>query len=77
LDSIESVSIIDKNHILLVQTLLDIRWISKGQEIVECYHKLLLRLMTHRTEFLVLCLSKIFKTFIPTGKAEVIQNLNI
>lgn len=68
MDSIESISLIDKNHVLLLEALLNIRWISKQQETVESYHKFLFNLLTTKSEFLVLCLSRIFRTFVPSGK---------
>jgi hypothetical protein len=67
-EAIESIPLITKDHILLVQTLLDIRWISRCEEIVELFHKFILNLLTSKSDFLMLCLSKIISCFIPHGE---------
>lgn len=64
---IEAVPMITKDHILLIQTVLSIRWIKRSKELVELYHKLILSLMTSN-HFLVLCLTKILGCFVPEGK---------
>lgn len=63
---IEAVPMITKDHILLVQTVLSIRWIKRSEALVKQYHQLILSLMTSN-HFLVLCLTKILGCFVPEG----------
>lgn len=67
-EAIESVPLITKDHILLVQTLLGVRWIRRSEDIIELYHKFILSLLTSKNDFLLLCLSKIIECFIPDGE---------
>lgn len=50
---------------LLVDTLLSIRWITKSDEIVELYHRFIIDILTAKPEFLTKCCSKILAIFIP------------
>lgn len=63
---IQSVPLITKDHILLVQTILSIRWIKREADVVALFHSLILDLMTSN-HFLVLCLTKIIECFVPEG----------
>ncbi|CRL04694.1 CLUMA_CG017758, isoform A [Clunio marinus] len=64
-ECIECVSVFRKDHILLVQSLLDTRWIMRSNDIIELFHRFILNLMTSKSDFLMLCLSKIIGCFIP------------
>ena len=50
----------------MVETILSIRWISKNEEIMQLYHRFILNLLTAKSEFLTLSLSKIISCFVPT-----------
>lgn len=76
-EAIESVPLITKDHILLVQTLLSVRWISRSEDIIELYHKFILSLLTSKNDFLMLCLSKIIECFIPEGECEAISSYSL
>lgn len=65
-ESIECVQLIKKEYILFVETLLSIRWIQRDKNIIQLFHQFLLNLLTAKSEFLTLCLSKILLCFIPT-----------
>lgn len=67
-EAIESVSLVKKEHILLIQSLLSIRWIKRGAEIIELYHQFIIKMMTSKTDFMMLCLSKIIGCFVPDGE---------
>lgn len=66
-----SVPLITKDHILLVQTLLD-RYkfclFNRSEEIVELFHSFIINLLTSKSDFLLMCLSKIIRCFIPEGE---------
>lgn len=76
-EAIESVSLITKDHALLVQTLLNVRWISRDTDIIQLYHKFILNLLTSKSDFLVLCLSKIIGCFIPDGEFTSHENIAV
>jgi len=65
---IESIPLIRKDYILLVQSLLNIRWIKRSVDIVQLFHKFIFELITSKSEFLTLCLVKIVKCFVPEGE---------
>lgn len=52
----------------MIETLLNIRWIDKDQDTIEKYHKFLFHLVTSKTEFLSLTLTRIVKNFVPNGE---------
>lgn len=49
-----------------VETLLNIRWLQKSDEIIELFHNFILNLLTSQSEFARICLTKILSQFIPT-----------
>lgn len=67
-EAAESVELISKEHILLVQSILNIRWINRELDIIELYHEFIFKLMTLSNHFLVICLSKIISCFVPDGE---------
>ena len=64
-ESIECVQMFKKDYILFLETLLSIRWIERDTKIIQLFHEFLLKLLTARSEFLTLCLSKILLCFVP------------
>lgn len=51
---------------MLVETILGIRWINRSKKIIQLYHQFIINLLTAKSEFLTVCLSKIISCFIPT-----------
>lgn len=64
-ECIECVQMFKKDYILFLETLLSIRWIERDTKIIHLFHEFLLKLLTARSEFLTLCLSKILLCFVP------------
>lgn len=46
---------------------MSIRWIERDTKIIHLFHEFLLNLLTSRSEFLTLCLSKILLCFVPAN----------
>lgn len=73
-ESIECVQLFKKEYILFLETLLNIRWIERGTKIIQLFHEFLLNLLTAKSEFLMLCLSKILLCFVPASNNEEIEH---
>lgn len=73
-ESIECVQLFKKEYILFLETLLNIRWIERGTKIIQLFHEFLLNLLTAKSEFLMLCLSKILSCFVPASNNEEIEH---
>ncbi|CAO1389656.1 unnamed protein product [Diamesa serratosioi] len=65
LESIECVPLINKDFILFVDTILSINWMKRNNVIIKAYHCFIINLLTARSDFLVLVLSKIVNLFTP------------
>jgi RNA polymerase I-specific transcription initiation factor RRN3 len=59
------VHLFKKEYILFIETLLSVRWLKRCKEIIQLYHQFCVNLLTAKTEFLGLCLSKILLNFVP------------
>lgn len=65
-ETIECVQMIKKEYILFLETLLSIRWIKRDKKVISLFQELILNLLTAKSEFLILCLSKVLCCFIPS-----------
>jgi hypothetical protein len=64
-ESIGCVQVFKIDFVLLIDTILNIRWINKSDEIIELYHRFIIDILTAKPEFLTKCCSKILTIFIP------------
>ena len=64
-ESIGCVQVFKIDFVLLLDTILNIRWINKSDEIIELYHRFIIDILTAKPEFLTKCCSKILTIFIP------------
>lgn len=74
-ESIGCVQVFKIDFVLLLDTILNIRWINKSDEIIELYHRFIIDILTAKPEFLTKCCSKILTIFIP-GENEATEWTN-